>query len=889
MSDDTVTPMMAQYLEIKAQNPGALLFYRMGDFYEMFFDDAVAAAEALDIALTKRGFHLGEPIAMCGVPVHAAEGYLLSLIRKGFRVAIAEQMEDPAEAKKRGSKSVVRRDVVRLVTPGTLTEDSLLEARRHNYLAAWAEVRDEAALAWADISTGELRVMVCPQVRLAPELARLAPREVLVSEARERDLYALIEEAGASVTALARGSLDSTSAEKRLCGLFGVASLDAFGTFDRAEISAMGALVEYLDLTQRGKLPLLRAPQKEAPGGLMQIDSATRRNLEITQALSGGREGSLLAAVDRTVTAAGARLLERRLSGPSRDLGVISARLEAVRFLKDQPSLREALRAELRRVPDMDRALSRLALDRGGPRDLTAIRAGISGALRVSDMLVVGVPPLLATAARALVGHEVLSALLEEALVAEPPLLVRDGGFVATGFDAELDETRQLRDEGRGVVAGMQADYIAATGIQSLKIKHNNVLGYFIETTTTHADKMFAPPLSETFIHRQTTANQVRFTTLPLSEIETRILNAGNHAVEIEKRHYEAFRAAVLQKSGPISGAARALAEIDLAAALADLAAAEDWVEPEVDASHAFVVQGGRHPVVERALRRQGAGPFVANDCALTEEKTPAIWLLTGPNMAGKSTFLRQNALIALLAQAGSFVPARQAHIGVVSQLFSRVGASDDLARGRSTFMVEMVETAAILNQADDRALVILDEIGRGTATHDGLSIAWATLEHLHGANRCRALFATHYHEMTNLASKLDGVENATVAVKEWEGDLVFLHEVRKGAADRSYGVQVARLAGLPPAVIDRARSVLEALESGEREGAGRQKALIDDLPLFRAAPPSAPAKAASRESQVEARLKAVHPDELTPKEALALIYELAEMAKGGLGPPKQS
>ncbi len=889
MSDDTVTPMMAQYLEIKAQNPGALLFYRMGDFYEMFFDDAVAAAEALDIALTKRGFHLGEPIAMCGVPVHAAEGYLLSLIRKGFRVAIAEQMEDPAEAKKRGSKSVVRRDVVRLVTPGTLTEDSLLEARRHNYLAAWAEVRDEAALAWADISTGELRVMVCPQVRLAPELARLAPREVLVSEARERDLYALIEEAGAAVTALARGSLDSTSAEKRLCGLFGVASLDAFGTFDRAEISAMGALVDYLDLTQRGKLPLLRAPQKEAPGGLMQIDAATRRNLEITQALSGGREGSLLAAVDRTVTAAGARLLERRLSGPSRDLGVIGGRLEAVRYLKDQPSLREALRAELRRVPDMDRALSRLALDRGGPRDLTAIRAGLSGALRVSEMLVVGVPPLLATAAAALVGHEVLSGLLEEALVAEPPLLVRDGGFVATGFDAELDETRQLRDEGRGVVAGMQADYIAQTGIQSLKIKHNNVLGYFIETTTTHADKMFAPPLSETFIHRQTTANQVRFTTLPLSEIETRILNAGNHAIEIEKRHYEAFRAAVLQESGPISGAARALAEIDLAAALADLAAAEDWVEPEVDASHAFVVQGGRHPVVERALRRQGAGPFVANDCALTEEKTPAIWLLTGPNMAGKSTFLRQNALIALLAQAGGFVPARRAHIGVVSQLFSRVGASDDLARGRSTFMVEMVETAAILNQADDRALVILDEIGRGTATYDGLSIAWATLEHLHGANRCRALFATHYHEMTNLASKLDGVENATVAVKEWEGDLVFLHEVRKGAADRSYGVQVARLAGLPPAVIERARSVLEALESGEREGAGRQKALIDDLPLFRAAPSSAPAKAASRESQVEARLKAVHPDELTPKEALALIYELAEMAKGGLGPPKQS
>ncbi|MFM7654003.1 MAG: DNA mismatch repair protein MutS [Paracoccaceae bacterium] len=880
MSDETVTPMMAQYLEIKAQNPGALLFYRMGDFYEMFFDDAVAAAEALDIALTKRGFHLGEPIAMCGVPVHSAEGYLLSLIRKGFRVAIAEQLEDPAEAKKRGSKSVVRRDVVRLVTPGTLTEDSLLEARRHNFLAAWAEVRDEAALAWADISTGELRVMACPQVRLAPELARLVPREVLVSEALERELYAVIEEAGAAMTALARGSLDSTSAEKRLCGLFGVGSLDAFGSFGRAEISAMGALVDYLDLTQRGKLPLLRPPLKEAAGGLMQIDAATRRNLEITQALSGGREGSLLAAVDRTVTAAGARLLERRLSGPSRDLAVIGARLEAVRFLKDRPGLREGLRDTLRRVPDMDRALSRLALDRGGPRDLTAIRAGLAGALRVSEMLLVGVPPLLAEAGGALVGHETLSGLLEEALVAEPPLMARDGGFVSSGFDEELDDTRRLRDEGRGVVAGMQADYVAATGIQSLKIKHNNVLGYFIETTATHAEKMLAPPLNETFIHRQTTANQVRFTTLPLSEIETRILNAGNHAIEIEKRHYEAFRAAVLAQSGAIGAAARALAEIDLAASFADLAAAEDWVEPEVDSGHAFEVREGRHPVVERALRRQGAGPFVANDCDLTEGQTPAIWLLTGPNMAGKSTFLRQNALIALLAQAGSFVPARKAHLGLVSQLFSRVGASDDLARGRSTFMVEMVETAAILNQADDRALVILDEIGRGTATYDGLSIAWATLEHLHGTNRCRALFATHYHEMTNLAGKLEGVENATVAVKEWEGDLIFLHEVRKGAADRSYGVQVARLAGLPSAVIERARTVREALEAGEREGGGRQKALIDDLPLFRAVVASAPPRPAKRESEVERRLKAVHPDELTPKEALSLIYELAEIAK---------
>ncbi len=862
--------MMAQYLEIKAQNPGALLFYRMGDFYEMFFDDAVAASAALDIALTKRGFHLGEPIAMCGVPVHAAEGYLLTLIRKGFRVAIAEQLEDPAEAKKRGHKAVVRRDVVRLVTPGTLTEDSLLEARRHNYLCAFAEVRGEAALAWADISTGEFRVMPSSLSRLGPDLARLAPREVLISEARERELEPNMAEIGVSVTPLSRGSFDSTGAEKRLCEMFGIGSLDAFGAFERAEVSAMGALVDYLHLTQRGRLPLLRPPVREVQGGTLQIDAATRRNLELTAALSGGREGSLLAAVDRTVTAGGARLLERRISAPSLDLPLIHRRLEAVRGLVEDARLREVLRDALRRVPDIDRALSRIALDRGGPRDLGAIRAGLEQAERIAGQLSSG-PALLVDAAAALVGHAALVGLLDRALVAEPPLLARDGGFIATGFDPELDETRSLRDEGRGVIGRMQAEYATLTGVAGLKIKHNNVLGYFIEVTPTHEDRLRAMP--EVFIHRQTTSGQVRFTTLPLNEIETRILNAGNHALEIEKRHYDGLKAEILATAGPIGLAARALAEIDMTAAFADLAAAEDWTEPVVDESRAFDVAGGRHPVVERALRRQGAGPFVANDCALTDEKTPAIWLLTGPNMAGKSTFLRQNALIALLAQAGSFVPATSARIGLVSQLFSRVGAADDLARGRSTFMVEMVETAAILNQADDRALVILDEIGRGTATYDGLSIAWATLEHLHEVNRCRALFATHYHEMTALAGKLAGVENATVTVKEWEGDVIFLHEVRKGAADRSYGVQVARLAGLPASVVERAKVVLEALEKGEREG-GSQKALIDDLPLFRAAPAVAP-RPAVKGSAVETRLREVHPDELTPMEALRLIYEI--------------
>jgi len=871
--DTGVTPMMAQYLEIKGRYPGALLFYRMGDFYEMFFADAEAAAAALDIALTKRGQHLGQDIPMCGVPVHAAEGYLLTLIRKGFRVAIAEQMEDPAEAKKRGAKSVVARDVVRLVTPGTLTEESLLEARRHNYLAAFAEVRDEGALAWVDISTGEFRVMPCAMVRLAPELARLAPREVIVSETKEADCRAIVTESAAALTPLSRGSFDSAGGEKRLCALFGVGTLDAFGTFGRAEVSAMAAIVDYLDLTQRGRLPLLRPPVRESARAAVQIDAATRRNLEITQALSGGREGSLIAAIDRTVTAAGARLLERRLSAPSRDLAEIRIRHGAVAHLVAEARLAEALRSDLKRVPDIDRALSRLALDRGGPRDLAAIGAGLAAAGRIAGQLTEGVPARLAEAAAALQGHDDLVALLGAALVAEPPLLARDGGFIAPGHDPDLDEARQLRDEGRAVIAAMQAEYIARTGVQSLKIRHNNVLGYFIETTATHAERMQSAPLSETFIHRQTTAGQVRFTTLALAQMETKILNAAGRALEIEKRLFDGLKAVALDAAALIAAAARALAEVDLAAAFADIARGEDWTMPLMDDSRAFEIEAGRHPVVERALRRAGA-PFIANDCALSTGETPAIWLLTGPNMAGKSTFLRQNALIVLLAQAGSFVPAARARIGIVSQLFSRVGAADDLARGRSTFMVEMVETAAILNQADDRALVILDEIGRGTATYDGLSIAWATLEHLHDANRCRALFATHYHEMTALAAKLDGVENATVAVKEWQGEVIFLHEVRKGAADRSYGVQVARLAGLPAAVVERARVVLEALERGEREGGARRATLIDDLPLFSAAP-AAPLRQARGPSPLEERIAALHPDEMTPLQALGALYDL--------------
>ena len=671
-------------------------------------------------------------------------------------------------------------------------------------------------------------------------------------------------------------------AKSGLCDLFGVNTLDAYGNFDRAEIAAMGAIVDYLNITQKGKLPLLQPPQQEQHNKTVQIDAATRRNLELTQALSGGRAGSLLAVIDTTVTAGGARLLERRLSAPSRVLETVSDRLNAVSHVLENIRITEDIREKLRQVPDLDRALSRLSLDRGGPRDLTAIRNGLAEA----DLIAIERPwrraqiTICLAPNKASQGMTILIELLDQALIAEPPLLARDGGFIAPEYDEDLDEARKLRDEGRSVIAQMQKEFAAQTGISTLKIKHNNVLGYFIETTATHADRMLSPPLNETFIHRQTTANQVRFTTLALSEMETKILNAGNRALEIEKRLYEKSKVALFWTVlRLITQTARALAEIDLATSLAHLARAQDWCKPTVDTSRAFNIlgwapsRGGKS-----ALRDQSGQPFIANDCDLSATDTANIWLLTGPNMAGKSTFLRQNALIALLAQMGSYVPATSAHIGMISQLFSRVGASDDLARGRSTFMVEMVETAAILNQADDHALVILDEIGRGTATYDGLSIAWATLEHLHDVNQSRALFATHYHEMTALSGKLDGVDNATVAVKEFDGDVVFLHEVKKGAADRSYGVQVAKLAGLPDAVIARARVVLEALEKGEREGGASQKTLIDDLPLFASTPPPAPVKVEA--SPALDLLGDILPDELSPKQALDLIYKLKEAAK---------
>jgi len=872
------TPMMRQYLAIKAVHPDHLLFYRMGDFYELFFDDAVKASAALDIALTKRGQHLGEDIKMCGVPVHSHEAYLSRLIRQGFKVAVCEQVEDPAEAKKRGAKSVVERAVVRVITPGTLTEDSLLDARSHNYLAAIAEAQGELALAWLDLSTADFATQPLLTGQLAAALARLAPGEVLVPDrllARE-PLKTVLEEWNAVLTPLPSARFDSDNARKRLQAAFNVAALDSFGAFSRAETAACGALLDYVELTQAGKRPALAPPRRERADGTMEIDPATRRNLELVRSLDGRRDGSLLATIDRTLTGPGARLLAERIAAPLTERAEIERRLDLVQLFVERPAVRERVREALRRTPDIERALQRLSVGRGGPRDLLALKDGLdsgealAATLRAEPEALAPPPAPLAAIVAACSDHRTLIDALAVALADEPPLFARDGGFIRMGYRAELDEQRTLRDDSRKTVAALEAKYRTASSVPSLKIRHNNMIGYHIEVTATHADKLDLAALG--FTRRQSMSNATRFSTAELAELETRIGRAADQALALELSIFDELVTKVMAVSAAVAAAGRALAALDVAAALAELAASQNYVRPVLSEEPAFAIQGGRHPVVEAALQRQGGTGFVPNDCDLGTARR--LWLLTGPNMAGKSTFLRQNALIAVMAQAGSFVPAKEAVIGIVDRLFSRVGAADDLARGRSTFMVEMVETAAILNQATARSLVILDEIGRGTATFDGLSIAWATLEHLHDVNKCRALFATHFHELGALKERLAALVPYTMRVKEWQNEVVFLHEVAQGAADRSYGIHVAQLAGLPAAVVSRAEEVLAALEKGEQSGAVSR--LADDLPLFAAAPARpAGGTAKPQESEVEKALGDVNPDELSPREALELLYAL--------------
>ena len=875
------TPVMAQYLAAKQAHPDALLFFRMGDFYELFFDDAKAASSALDIALTKRGQHLGQDIAMAGVPAHSAEAYLAKLVRKGFKVAICDQTEDPADARKRGSKSVVRRDVVRIITPGTLTEETLLDPRAANRLAglAFAAGGLELALAWADVSTGEFGVMSAPAQRLVDEAAALSIGElVIVDSELDRPAAKAIAALSGAVTPRPANKGDAKSAKRTLEFGFGVQTLDAFGSFNKAELSALGLVYDYVSLTQAGGAPKLSPPKRYETAGIMAIDATTRVSLELERSQRGTREGSLLGAVDMTRTAAGGRLLAERIARPLMDLAAINARLDSVAFLVDAASLRVDLREALGQAPDLARALSRLELGRGGPRDMRAIALALARGNDIVAHLPIDLPAELVAAQGALDFSSVpqlarLASDLLAMIVPEPALLARDGGFVAPTYDAALDDMRLLATNARQVIAMLTADVSALAGLP-LKIRNNAVLGYFIEATPKQADVLMCAPLNASFIHRQTNASAVRFTTTALIELDGQIARAGDQALAREMELWAHGLAQIVAAGPLLRAAASALATFDVASGLAQWAVAVQATRPVLDESHIFDARGARHPVVEAALGKAG-DVFTSNGCKLDADgiDAPRLTLITGPNMAGKSTFLRQNALLAVLAQAGSFVPAEYFRLGLVDAIFSRVGASDDLSKGRSTFMVEMVETATILNRAGPRAFVILDEIGRGTSTYDGLAIAWAVAEHLHDGNKCRALFATHYHELTGLSERLPACGNASLRAKEWKGDLIFLHEVIPGAADRSYGVQVAKLAGLPASAVARAKAVLSKLEKGQ---AGGKPMALDDLPLF--AITASIAHEPPPKSAVEGALGDLDPDSLTPREALDLVYALKRM-----------
>jgi DNA mismatch repair protein MutS len=857
---DAPTPMMAQYKRLKDEAGDALLFYRMGDFFELFFDDAKVASACLDIALTKRGADAGEPIPMCGVPVHSAESYLARLIKGGHRVAIAEQTESPAAARKaRGSKALVDRAIVRLVTPGTLTEETLLESAAPNWLAAVGRAGDEWAIAAADISTGRFQLVSCGPGELAAELARLSPAETIADTATP------------GIRAIAgKGGFDSISGERSLRARFGLATLDGLGAPSRAELAAAGGLLAYLDATQKGAGILLDAPRRIARSSHMAIDAATRESLELTRSVAGSIAGSLLGEIDRCQSAAGRRLLCEDVAAPLTEQAAIEARLALVGWLYEDAIRRGRVRAALKAMPDFARALARLTAGRGSPRDLALLRDGLAAAagLKLEIESEAGRPPLLESLLPRLSGHESIVETFARALIESPPIDASKGGYIAEGFDPALDSLRDSASNGRRAIAALEARYRDATAIPSLKIRHNAVLGYHVEVSARHADRLMAPDSG--FTHRQTLAGVIRFNSPELHEEASRVVEAGNHSLAAEAAHAEELTAIAVAAAARITATAEALARLDVAASHAHRAVEGGWCRPRLADQPCLEIEGGRHPVVEAALA--GAGDrFVANDLSLGPDDR--LWLITGPNMGGKSTFLRQAALIAVLAQAGSFVPASSAKVGIVDRLFSRVGASDNLARGRSTFMVEMVETAAILALATPRSMVILDEIGRGTSTYDGLAIAWAVVEAMHDQVQCRTLFATHYHELTRLAGRLDCLSLHHVRAREWKGDLVLLHEVADGAADRSYGIAVAKLAGLPPAVVARAKAVLAKLEAG-RDATGGIAAGLDDLPLFAAAlePEAGP-------DELTAALDAIEPDSLSPREALEHLYRLKRLA----------
>ncbi len=847
-----LTPMMQQYMAIKNEYNDYLLFYRMGDFYELFFQDAVTASEVLDIVLTKRGKHNDQDIPMCGVPAHSNEFYLEKLIKAGFKVAICEQLETPEQAKKRGYKAVVKRDVVRIITPGTLFEDTLLDARECNYLAAVGLHEGKITLAWVEISTGEFSYSSSSSSTMLADLSRLKPKEVIVADKIFHDvkLKQSLENFTKNISVRANATFELERSKKRIKDFFAVSALEGLGSFSDAEISVIGGLLEYLEHTQKSSLPRLSAPKKVNSNYFMIIDLATKRNLELDASMNGDAKSSLISVLDKTITSAGGRLLRLYMSSPLCNAEAINKRLDSVECFYKNKALRDKLRDGLRVVPDLERSLSRIWIRKGGPRDLSLLKDGLSQAIKIAELILFsgvevsqGIKGLVSQ-----IGN--FSELLEKlhaALTIDTPIHVKDGGFIRAGYSAELDYFYSIRHNSKQAIEALRDKYRGLTGVSTLKITYNNVLGYFVEVTPSHASKV----TDSIFIHRQTLGSSMRYTTDELRKLESDIIGAQDNISNLEQKIFEELCVAVTNVGESISYTAQALAGLDVFAALAQLASEKNYVRPHIDDSKAFEIIGGRHPVVEKSIRDK----FISNDCNVGNDKN--IWLITGPNMAGKSTFLRQNAIICIMAQMGGYVPAKSAHIGVVDRLFSRIGAADDISRGQSTFMVEMVETATILNNSTSKSFVILDEIGRGTSTYDGLAIAWSVIENLHNQIGCRTLFATHYHELTQLENDLPKLACYTVSVKEWEGKVVFMHKVISGKADRSYGIHVASLAGLPNSVVERANEILKSVEGQERKEVVKVVANENVVPDY------------------ILEIKNVDIDSITPREAFDILYKV--------------
>jgi len=879
--------MMAQYTKIKEEHPGFLMFYRLGDFYELFGDDALIASKALDITLTQHGKG-DNAIPMCGVPFHAYESYLARLIKCGYKVAICEQTEDPKEAKKRGAKSVVQREVIRLVTGGTLTESNLLEEKKNNYILSFCKLNNVLGLAWIDLSCGlfftqEIDLGQTKETSaLSSSLSRLLPMEIVLADSYLQipDIFSILHQWENKLSVLPAARFNSENALKSLKNFFNVQTLDSFGNFSRSEIAAAGTLLSYVQNTQKGKIPCIEKPSKIKTSQIMKIDAATRRNLEILEPCS-LRGSCLLDTIDYTVTGAGGRMLSRRLSAPLTDLKEINGRLDVVEFFLNNFDICKKIREVLQKLPEIERAISRLAVGRGGPRDLKGLAIALSQIPKIKNTIFLSgenyllhkIPAALKTVLDKLGNYNNLTSEILAALKDENdkmlPMLARDGNFIRDGYSPALDEIRNIKSHAGTYIAELQKKYIEHTNISALKIRYNSIIGYFIEVPTKFSTEVLNNP---EFIYRQSILNATRFTTVELTEIDNKISSSSEKELALEQEIFDNLVRDIMILADNILQTAKSVAEIDIACGFATLAAQKKYCRPILDNSLCFDIEDGRHPVVEKALEDEYAGSFIANSCHL-DGNGDALWLLTGPNMAGKSTFLRQNAIIAIMAQIGAYVPCKSAHIGLINKLFSRVGASDDLARGRSTFMVEMVETASILNQADERSFVILDEIGRGTATFDGLSIAWAVMEHLHNINRCRAIFATHYHELTSLSQKLKHTSRHCTKIKEFNDEVVFMHEIIDGTADRSYGIHVAKLAGLPKSVLKRASQVLEKLEDSNK---GKSTLCIeDDLPLFSALSDN---PAPKKEDKLNKAVKELNPDTLSPREALEKLYELKQL-----------